>query len=111
MQLELLGGLEGLGIASNDEWRLRTIKFLHDDCADEILDDDDATELIKVKHIKTYSSTDLLIETKVEGMEWPRHYGEFGPIGYHHHRVFKMALYTVTHPNESHHILHPATCL
>ena len=41
--LEQLGGLDGLGIASNDEWRLRTIKFLHDDCADEILDDDDET--------------------------------------------------------------------
>ena len=47
-----------------------------------------------MKHIKTYSSTDLLIETKVAGTEWPRHYGEFGPVGYQHHRVFKLSLYT-----------------
>ncbi len=93
--LEQLGGLEGIGLdaSSQDCWRMRTIKFLHDDCADEILDDDDSTELIKVKAIKTYGATDLVIETKRPGEEWPRTYGEFGPPGYQHHRVFKLALY------------------
>lgn len=95
--LEQMGGYEGLGLpaeSSKDCWRLRTIKFLHDDCADEILEDEDSTELVKVTHIKTYSSTDLLIETKQPGEDWPRHYGEFGPAGYQHHRVFKIAMYT-----------------
>ena len=70
------------------------IKSLHDDCADEIMGDHDSTELIKVTAIKTYGVTDMLIETKRSDEEWPRHYGEFGPPGYQHHRVFKLALYS-----------------
>ena len=47
-----------------------------------------------MKNIKTYGATDLLIETKVAGAEWPKTYGEFGPLGHQHHKVFKLAIYT-----------------
>ena len=92
--LDELGGLEGVGVESADCWRLRTIKFLHDDYPDEVMEDEDATPLIKVKNVKTYGATDLLIETKVAGAEWPKTYGEFGPLGHQHHKVFKLAIYT-----------------
>ena len=58
------------------------------------MDDPDSTELIKVTGVRTYGVTDLAIETKRSGEAWPRHYGEFGPVGYQHHRVFKLALYS-----------------
>ena len=38
--LEELGGLEGVGVESADCWRLRTIKFLHDDYPDEVMEDE-----------------------------------------------------------------------
>ena len=92
--LEGFGGLEGLGVLAADCTRLRTIQYLQDDCpGSEIPAESDDVACCKV--LKTYGATELYLDTKEPGAEWPREYGEFGVPGtYQYNRVMKMALYT-----------------
>ena len=106
----------GLGVSSEEEVRLRTIKNVFDDCPDALFTAPDgavAGDLLK----SYYSAVELFMETKPELVAravavagqrqegarmqwlgedgWPKTYGEFGVKGSHqHHRVLKLAYYS-----------------